>query len=89
MTGLTQSKALYPFIKSISTDYLYKGFGNISNDNKRQRTIMCPYKGTMDVVSYCRLVYLNNQNLRQKVLLSEIMLNFAYRVGAVGNAHQL
>lgn len=38
-------------------------FGNISNDNKRQRTIMCPYKDTMDVVSYCRLVYLNNQNL--------------------------
>lgn len=56
MTGLTQNKALYPFIKSINTDNLCEDFGNISNDNKRQRTMMCPYKGTMDVVSYCRLV---------------------------------
>ena len=44
------------FIKDINTDNLCEDFGNISNDNKRQRTIMCPYKDTMDVVSYCRLV---------------------------------
>lgn len=42
MTGLTQNKALYPFIKSINTDNLCEDFGNISNDNKRQRTMMCP-----------------------------------------------
>lgn len=66
MTGLTQNKAHCPFtgvIENINTDILCKGLIYISNDNKRQRTIMCPYKDTMDVVSYCRLVYLNNQNI--------------------------